>query len=105
MTATSILKTWEETPHSDVKSVLFQTPDTADAADELTIVLADYGISPTGLLAVNGWVHTASGSVITREANTTAVTTGTLVVTIAGGTDNDVRVVEIVGRADPGVFV
>jgi len=104
MTATSILKSWEVLPNSELKRVLFQTPDTADATNTLEITLADYGISVTGLLAVNSWVHTASGSVITAESNTCAVSSGVLTVTIAAGTDNDVRVIEIIGRADPGAF-
>ena len=104
MTATSILKTWEIVPNADLKRVLFQTPNTADATNTLVITLSDYGISATGLLAVSSWVHTTSGSVITVEANTTAVSAGVLTVTIASGTDNDVRVIEIIGRADPGVF-
>ena len=105
MTAGSILKSWEQLPNAGLKTVLFQTPDTADATNTLEITLADYGISPTGLLSVESWVHTTSGSIITTELNTCAVTSGVLLVTIAAGTDNDVRVVQIVGRADTGVFV
>jgi len=105
MVATSILKSWEEIPNAGLKRVLFVTPNTADATNTLAITLADYGISTTGLLAVSSWVHTADGSVITVEANTCAVSAGVLTVTVAAGTDDDMRVVEIVGRADLGVFV
>ena len=104
MTATSILKYWEELPNAELKRVLFQTPNTADATNTLEITLSDYGISATGLLSVESWVHTTSGSVITTELNTCAVSAGVLTVTIAAGTDNDVRVVEIVGRSTPGAF-
>ena len=104
MTATSILKSWEVVPNSGLKTVLFQTPATADATDTLEITLADYGINATGLLVVESWVHTTSGSIITTELNTCAVSSGVLTVTIAAGTDNDVRVVQIIGRADAGAF-
>jgi hypothetical protein len=104
MAATSILKNWEVVPNSGLKRVLFQTPNTADATNTLEITLADYGIAATGLLAVSSWVHTTDGSVITTEANTCAVSAGVLTVTIAAGTDNDTRVVEIIGRSDKGVF-
>jgi len=104
MGALTKLESWEESPNAGIKRVLFTLANTADAADTLSITLADYGISATGLLAVNSWVHTADGSIITVEANTTAVSSGTLTVTIAAGTDNDFRVIEIVGRGTLGVF-
>lgn len=104
MTATSILNSWEQVPNSGLKRVLFTTPNTADAANTLEITLSDYGISATGLLAVNSWKHTTDGSVIVTEANTTSVSSGVLTVTIAAGTDNDMRVIEIIGRGDAGEF-
>ena len=103
--ATSILKSWDIVPNTEVKSVLFQTPNTADATDTLEITLSDYGIAATGLLVVESWVHTADGSVITTELNTCAVSSGVLTVTIVAGTDDDTRVIQIIGRADAGVFV
>jgi len=104
MAAGTILDTWEEIPNAELKRVLFTCPNTTDATNTIAITLATYGISATGLLAVSSWVHTTDGSVITTEANTTSVTAGVLTVTIAAGTDNDTRVIEIIGRADPGVF-
>lgn len=105
MTATTILKSWEVLPNAGLKRVMFALPNTTDAANTVAITLADYGISATGLLAVSSWVHTTDGSVITAESNTCAVSSGVLTVTIAAGTDNDFRVIEIVGRADAGDFV
>jgi len=105
MTATSILKSWDVIPNCGLKTVLFATPNTADATNTLEITLADYGISATGLLTVESWVHTADGSVITTELNTCAVSAGVLTVTIAAGTNDDMRVVQITGRPDAGVFV
>ena len=98
------LTSFDEIPALSLKRVLFTLANTADATDTLAIVLADHGISPTGLLAVSSWVHTTDCSVITTEANTSSVPTGTLTVTLAAGTDNDFRVIEIIGRATPGVF-
>ena len=104
MGALSKLESFDELPALSLKRVMFTLANTSDAADTFAITLADYGISPTGLLAVNSWVHTTDGSVITVEANTTAVSSGVLTVTIAAGTDNDFRVIEIVGSAVAGVF-
>jgi len=104
MTATSILKQWEVAPNAGLKSVLFTTPNTADAGNTLEITLTDYGIAATGLLVVESWVHTTDGSVITTELNTCAVSSGVLTVTVVAGTDNDMRVIQVIGRADAGVF-
>jgi len=104
MGALTKLESFDEIPSLSLKRVMFTLANTADAGDTFEITLADYGIAATGLLAVNSWVHTADGSIITVEANTTAVTTGTLVVTIASGTNDDFRVIEIVGKAVAGVF-
>ncbi len=104
MGALTKLESFEESPNAGIKRVLFTLANTADAADTFAITLADYGISATGLLAVNSWVHTTDGSVITTEANTTSVTTGVLTVTIAAGTDNDFRVIEVIGRGTLGDF-
>jgi len=104
MGAISKLESFDEIPNLSLKRVLFTLANTSDAADTFAITLSDYGIAATGLLAVNSWVHTADGSIITVEANTTSVTTGTLTVTIAAGTNDDFRVIEIIGKAVAGVF-
>ena len=104
MAAVTKLASFDEIPALSLKRVLFQLANTTDAADTFAITLADYGISPTGLLAVSSWVHTTDGSVITTEANTVAVSSGVATVTIAAGTDNDSRIIEIVGTAVAGVF-
>lgn len=104
MAAVTKLASFDEIPALSLKRVLFQLANTVDAADTFAITLADYGISPTGLLTVSSWVHTTDGSVITVEANTVAVSAGVATVTIAAGTDNDTRIIEIVGTAVAGVF-
>ena len=104
MAAVTKLKSWELVPNSELKSVVLVLANTVDAGDTFAITLSDYGISATGLLIVESWKHTTDGSVIVSEANTTAVSSGVLTVTIVAGTDNDFRVIRITGRADPGVF-
>jgi hypothetical protein len=89
----------EVAPALGVKKVLFYTQDDADATNTIAITLASYGIHPSGLLAVNSWVHTTNSSVITTEANTTSVSSGVLTVTLAAGTNNDARVIEVIGLA------
>ena len=89
-------------PLGEVVEVYFQTRDDVDATDTHAITLADHGISPNGLLAVDAWVHTTSSSVITTEAVTTSVTSGVLTITVPAGTNNDVRIFKIIGLArDP----
>lgn len=84
-------------PNPELVEFYIQTRNTVDATDTIAITLTDFGIHAEGLLAVTGWVHTTTGSVITLESVTTSVTTGTLTITIPGGTDDDVRVVKIAG--------
>ena len=104
MVLTSVLSNWEVSPNAGLKTVLLTLANTTDAGDTVAITLANYGISATGLLSVESWVHTTDGSIITTELNTCAVSAGVLTVTIVAGTDNDFRVIQIVGRADAGVF-
>ena len=105
MTATSILKSWEVIPNSDLKVLLFQTPNTADENDTFTVTLADYGISTTGLLTIRSWVHTTSGSVIVDDVATCSVAAGVVTITVQSANSDCVRVVELMGRADVGAFV
>ena len=87
----------EVLPNCGVKEVYFYTQDDASATNTIDITLTDYGISATGLLAISSWVHTTNGSVITEEDNTCAVSAGVLTVTIAAGTNTDVRVIKVIG--------
>ena len=104
MVATSILKSWEQVPNAELKTVLLQTPNTADENDTFTATLSDYGIAPTGLLTIRSWVHTTSGSIIVTDIATCSVTAGVVTVTVQSANDNMVRVIELTGRADAGVF-
>ena len=100
----STVANWEMVPNADLKTVIFQTRDDVDATNTYEITLADFGISATGLLIVEGFVHTANGSVITIEANTCAVSAGVLTITVGAGTDNDARVFRITGVASAPTF-
>jgi len=105
MAATSILKNWEQVPNAGLKTVCFLTPNTTDENDTFTATLADYGISPTGLLTIRSWVHTTSGNVIVTDIATCSVSTGVATVTLQSANTNACRFVELTGRADLGVFV
>ena len=104
MTATTLLEAFQVSPNSGLKVITLAVPNTTDENDTLAVTLADYGISATGLLVVESWKHTTDGSVIVTELNTCAVSAGVLTVTIAAGTTDDMRVIQIIGRADPGVY-
>lgn len=69
------------------------TVATVDDGDTLTVTLADYGIS--SVLAIKGFIHTTTDSVIVAEAPTTAVSAGVLTITVGGTTDNKKRAFEI----------
>ncbi len=104
MTATSILETFEVVPNSELKRVVFQTPNTADENDTFEVTLSDWGISATGLLTIRSWVHTTDGSVIVTDIATCSVTAGVVTVTVQSANANSTRVVELQGRALPGDF-
>lgn len=88
---------YESAPNLGLKRLFIQTRNTVDAADTIAIDMASYG--GKDLLAVNGWVHTTDGSVITSEAVTTAVSGTTVTITIPAGTDDDTRVIELIMTA------
>jgi hypothetical protein len=97
MTTTTIEAGYEVAPNPGLKMVYFVTPSTADPGDTLAITLATYGI--TKVLAVYSFVHTTDYSVIVPVANTTAVSAGTLTVTLVAGDGNTDkrRVIKVVG--------
>ena len=69
------------------KMIMVETPNTADTGDTVSIVLADYGI--TTFLGILGFAHSTENSVVITEAPTTAVTTGTLAITVGGTLNTD----------------
>ena len=81
--------------------VVIRTINTVDAADEIDVDLTKYGISATGLIGVRGWKHTADDSVAAAENPTTTVSSGTVTLTVPGGTNDDPRFYIIKGFATP----
>ena len=71
-------------------------PDTTDDSDTTTInVYEQFGI--TRVLAVTGWTHSTTDSVIIEEAPTTSVVNNNLTITVGGSTDNKKRFFIIYG--------
>lgn len=87
----------EINPNAAVKKIVVVTPATADPGDTVPIVLATYGM--TAIYSVDSFVHTTEDSVIVAVANTTAVSAGTLTVTLLAGDGNTdkKRVIEVTG--------
>jgi len=83
-----------------IKTLLVRTINTVDAADTLTVTLANYGITTTGLIGVLGFKHTTDNSVMVQEQPTTAVSSGVLTITVPAGTDNDSRFYVIYGLSN-----
>ena len=104
MGAVTKLESFDEIPSLGLKRVMFSLANTVDAGDTFAITLADYGIAANGLLAISGWAHTTDGSVIAVAANTSSVSAGVLTLTLVGGTTDDFRVIELIGRSDAGEF-
>ncbi len=79
----------------DLKFALIELDDTVDATDYVYVTLSKYGMKR--LLGLYCWVHTANNSIVTIEADTCTVNEGVVTVTIAAGTDNDKRVIMLIG--------
>lgn len=80
-------------------TLLVITPDTADSDDTIVIDLSDYGINE--FVGIEGYEHTTENSVITKEHPTTAVSSGSLTITIGGSSDDDEkRAYKIIGISD-----
>jgi len=85
----------------NVSRINIRTINTVDDGDTIAVDLTKYGISATGLRSVTGYIHTTANSIMAAEAPTTAVSSGTLTLTVGGSTDNKQRYYEIVGFATP----
>jgi len=75
--------------------LLVLTPNTAVTDDTIGISLPDYGIKT--FESIFGVIQTTENSIIATEAPTTAVSTGTLTVTVGGTAATDKRVYLITG--------
>lgn len=74
-------------PNQGAKLVIIETPATADSSDTIDIDMSDYGA--TTFLGIFGNEHTTEESVVTTEAPTTSVSSGTLTITIGGSSDDN----------------
>jgi len=81
-------------PAQGRKMLIVETPTTADTGDTIPIVLATYGI--TTFLGILGFSHDTENSIVTTEAPTTAVSTGTLTITTGGSGNTDAKRVYVV---------
>lgn len=79
----------EVVPAMGVKMLQVVTPSTADDGDTVAVDLTAYGC--TNIHGILGFTESTTGSVVITEAPTTAVSSGTLTITIGGSTDDKVR--------------
>lgn len=84
---TAIVK--EIAPNLGVKVLQVKTAATADNADTVAVDLTAYGC--TNISGIIGFTESTTGSIVITEAPTTAVSAGTLTITIGGATANKVR--------------
>lgn len=86
-----------KTPAGDkiniVKTLYVETANTVDAADTISLTLADFAI--TTVLGVSGFKHTTDNNIVVTENPTTAVAAGVLTLTVPAGTDDDKRIYSI----------
>ena len=73
----------------DVGYIKVVTEATVDDGDTIAVDLSDYGA--TGIDWIMGFIHSTTDSVLVQEQPTTAVSSGTLTITVGGSTDNKKR--------------
>jgi len=71
----------ELAPNAGWKEIIVETPATTSGSDTITVTLTDYGISTSGFLGIQGYVHPGKVSTITQEDPTTTVGAGSLTIT------------------------
>lgn len=90
---------YEVGPNCGIVQAMISTKNTVDASDTIAVSLAKLGISAAGLIGVYGWKHTTDNSVSVIEFPTTAVSSGTLTITVPSGTSNDPRFYMVIGTS------
>ena len=90
----------ELTPNAGRKEIVIETPTTIINSDTVTLVLSDYGISEGGILTIDGFVQTTANSVVASEEPTTAVSSGTLTITLPTGVATGARIYRILGKSN-----
>lgn len=81
--------TVEVAPNLGVKILRVKLDATADDTDTYAVDLSAYGC--TNIDGILGFTESTTGSVVITEAPTTAVSSGTLTITVGGTTDNKAR--------------
>lgn len=79
----------EIAPALGVKMLKVKAGATADDGDTIAVDLTAYGC--TNIDGILGFTESTTGSVVITEAPTTAVSNGTLTITVGGSTDNKAR--------------
>lgn len=79
----------EMSPALGTKTLLVTAPATTDDTDTIEVDLSSYGCST--FVGIIGYTHTTTGSVVTMEDPTTAVSGTTLTITVGGSTDLKAR--------------
>lgn len=79
----------EVAPNLGTKIIRVKLDATADDTDTLEVDLTAYGC--TNIDGIVGFTESTTGSVVITEAPTTAVSSGTLTITVGGTTDNKAR--------------
>ena len=74
-------------PSLGAKTLIVETPATADTGDTIVITLASYGISK--FIGIYGMIQSTANSIIIAEAPTTSVTSGVLTITVGGSAASD----------------
>jgi hypothetical protein len=101
MTATSLGDVYRNT--QSLVYLVVETASTAQNGYTLAVDLGSYGIAEDGLLMVIGNCHTTVNSVVVMNDPTTAVSGGTLTITLGasgGAGTNEMRVFLIIGRSE-----
>lgn len=72
---------YDKMQNDGVREIYVRT-EACDSADTTTVDLTDYGA--TTIVGILGFVETTAGSVVVQEQPTTAVSDGTLTITVGG---------------------
>lgn len=80
----AITSTKYDTMQNDGVREIYVRTEAGDSADTTTVDLTDYGC--TTVVGILGYVETTAGSVVVQEQPTTAVSDGTLTITVGGST-------------------
>lgn len=90
----------ELAPNPGYKEIIIETPSMLGVGDEVTMTLAEHGISETGLLSVTGFGISATYGIILEEIPRTIVTDGVLTISSAAAvTAPQVKVFRVLGKS------